>query len=385
MPVHHTAIDMTRSLVSPEDQRVTFCELFFDLVFVFSVTQVVGLLHDGITWTALGEAFLAFWLVWWGWTQFTWALNAADTTHPRVEIAVLVATGVAFFMAVGVPSAFQGHSQWFAMTYVAVRVLGLLVYDWVAWADPQQRAAVRKFSAISVAGLLAVLAGGFLGGTAQYALWAAAIALDMIAAGIGGQAEGWNLHPEHFSERHGLFVIIALGESLIVAAGGLTVDTWPASLVISAIAAVAVTGAMWWSYFASARDHLEHAMSAVVGNARSRLARDAFSVIHFPMMCGVIGYAAVVEEILAHPGDHVAMGGRILLGTSMVLFVSGLGAAMRRAGLPVSVARTLAPVSAAAAIIAAPVPGWVSLAFMFLGIVAVAIAESRPAVHERFA
>jgi low temperature requirement protein LtrA len=372
---------MTRSLVSPDDQRVTFCELFFDLVFVFSVTKIVGLLHDGLTWLAIGESILVFWFVWWGWTQFTWALNAADTTHPRIELAALIATGLAFFMAVGVPSAFHGHGRWFAMTYVAVRVLGLLVYDWVAWTDPAQRAAVRKFSAVSVAGLIAVLAGGFIGGTAQYALWGAAIVLDIVAAGIGGQAEGWNLHPEHFSERHGLFVIIALGESLIVAASGLTVESWPASLVMAAIAAVAVTGAMWWTYFASAKDRLEHALKSVRGNAQSSLARDAFSVIHFPMMCGVIGYAAVVEEILAHPAAPVELPGRVLLATSLVLFVGGLGLALRRAGLTATAARIWAPIGAGAVIVAAPVSGWGSLAIMFGGILAVAISESHSVVE----
>src|SRR5688572_24718250 len=160
---------------APKDQKVTFVELFFDLVFVFCVTQVVSLLHDGVTWRSVGEAVLVFWLVWWGWTQFTWALNAADTTHPRVEVATLVATGVAFFLAVGIPSAFHGHSLWFASTYVAVRVLGLLLYDWVAWADVSQRAAVRRFSLFSVGGMIAVLIGGWLGGNAQYAFWAMAI------------------------------------------------------------------------------------------------------------------------------------------------------------------------------------------------------------------
>ena len=176
------------SLASPDDQRVTWVELFFDLVFVFCVTQVVSLLHNGATWRAIGESVLVFWMVWWGWTQFTWALNAADTTHPRVEIATLAATGVAFFLAVGIPYAFHGHPLWFAGTYVAVRVLGLLVYDWVAWTDPSMRAAVRLFSAVSVGGLIAVLVGGALGGTAQYVFWSLAIALDLGAAAVGGSA-----------------------------------------------------------------------------------------------------------------------------------------------------------------------------------------------------
>jgi low temperature requirement protein LtrA len=138
------------SIVSPENQSVTFVELFFDLVFVFSVTQVVGLLHDGITPDAVGRSILVFWLVWWAWTQFTWALNAANTTHPVVELGTLFATAVAFFMAVALPEAFEGRGLWFAVPYVLVRSIGLTLYSWVARvADPAQHAAVRYFWLVS--------------------------------------------------------------------------------------------------------------------------------------------------------------------------------------------------------------------------------------------
>jgi len=99
----------SQNISSPEDQSVTFVELFFDLVFVFSVTQIVGLLHNGLDWTVVGQAILIFWLVWWTWSQFTWALNAADTTHPLVQLGTLLATAVAFFMAVALPEAFRRH------------------------------------------------------------------------------------------------------------------------------------------------------------------------------------------------------------------------------------------------------------------------------------
>ncbi|HEX9565628.1 MAG TPA: low temperature requirement protein A [Gemmatimonadaceae bacterium] len=366
---------MSRSIVSPDDQKVTFVELFFDLVFVFSVTQVVGLLHDGVTWRAVGEAVLVFWLVWWGWTQFTWALNAADTTHPRVEVATLIATGVAFFLAVGVPSAFHGYSRWFAGTYVAVRVLGLLVYDWVAWVDPTQRAAVRLFSAVSLSGLVAVLIGGFAGGAAQYAWWGLAIVLDVVAAGIGGRAEGWNLHPEHFAERHGLFVIIALGESLIVAATGLTEGPWPGTVIAAAILAVAVTGTFWWSYFTRAKVDLDHALESVDGVDRSRLARDAFSIVHFPVLCGVVAYAASVEEILAHPVDVLPVAGRVLLGSAVLLFVGGLAAALWRAGIRVAAVRRWVPVLTAIGVVAIPAPGLASLAIVLGGMLLLAFGE----------
>jgi low temperature requirement protein LtrA len=367
---------LTDFVASPGDQKVTFVELFFDLVFVFCVTQIVSLFHEGVTWRAVGEVVLVFWLVWWGWTQFTWALNAADTTHPRVEVATLVATGVAFFLAVAIPFAFHGHARWFAGTYVAVRVLGLLVYDWVAWADEQQRAAVRLFSAVSVGGLVAVLLGGFLGGSAQYVLWAVAIGLDIFAAGVGGRAEGWNLHAEHFSERHALFVIIALGESLIVAALSLTDGEWPADKVITAVLSVAIAGAMWWSYFARNKVELDEALEEAEGKSRSMLARDAYSIIHFPMVLGIIAYAATVEHALSHPSDPLGLAHRALLAASVLLFAGGMALALRRAGKGVRLARRVLPILIAGAVFGlAQGSAMLSLAIVLVGMTVLNVAE----------
>ena len=373
---------VSQEVSSPADQKVTFVELFFDLVFVFCVTQVVSLLHDGVTWRAIGEVVLVFWLVWWGWTQFTWALNAADTTHPRVEVATLVATGVAFFLAVGIPSAFGGHSLWFSGTYVVVRVLGLFVYDWVAWADPSQRAAVRRFSLVSVGGLVAVLIGGIVGEPGQYLWWSLAIALDLAAAAIGGGAEGWNLHPEHFTERHGLFVIIALGESLIVAAISLTDGEWPAAKVVAAMLAVAIAGAMWWSYFTRNKPELDHSLETVEGRERSRLARDAYSIIHFPMLLGVIAFAASVEHAIGHAEDPLGFPGRALLAASVLLFTGSMALALRRAGRPVSMARRVIPILTAAAVIAlSAVSAVVSLGVVLVGLILLGAGEPVTRAH----
>ena len=105
-------------LVSPEDQSATFVELFFDLVFVYSVTQVVRLLHHDFGWHSAGQAVLVFWLVWWAWTQFTWTLNTANTEHTHIEFWTLVATAAAFFMAIAVPDAFHEGGLAFAVPYV---------------------------------------------------------------------------------------------------------------------------------------------------------------------------------------------------------------------------------------------------------------------------
>lgn len=368
----------TQNIISPEDQSATFIELFFDLVFVFSVTQVVGLFHEGVTWAVVGQAVLVFWLVWWAWTQFTWALNAADTTHPWVEMGTLAATAVAFFMAVTLPDAFHGREFWFAVPYVLVRVIGLSLYTWVASANPSQRMAVRNFALFSLGGLAAVLMGGFLGGSGQYWLWGLAIVLDIIAAAVSGQAEGWNLHPEHFGERHGLFVIIALGETLIVAAGGVTGVAWTGELIAVAVLSVAITCGLWWSYFARAKPILDHALEASYGVEQSMLARDVYSLIHFPMLCGVIAYAVAIEEAIAHAHDPLLTGGRMALAVGLALFIGGMGIAMWRATRQLLLPRIILAIVTALVIVAvAGVSPLLSLIIAFIGTLAIVTWEQR--------
>lgn len=361
----------SRSIVSPEDQRVTFVELFFDLVFVFSVTQIVGLLHGGIDWIHVGQAVLVFWLVWWAWTQFTWALNAADTTHPLVALGTLLATGVAFFMAVAVPKAFQGSALAFAVPYVLVRVVGLTLYAWVASADPDQRAAVRAFSLVSASGLVSALAGAVVGGGAQYWFWGLTILLDVVAAVLGGKFDGWNLHPAHFAERHGLFVIIALGETLIVAAAGMSGVEWAGDAIAVAVLAVALTCGLWWVYFVRSNSVLEHALEGMDCAARSMMARDVYSLLHFPMLCGVIAYAAAIEEAIRHPGEPLARAARLALALGLTLFVGGLALATRRATGRLPRHRVSFALAAALAVVTVPGSGaWVSLAGGVVGITA---------------
>jgi low temperature requirement protein LtrA len=364
------------SIVSPDDQKVTFVELFFDLVFVFCITQVVTRLHGHVDLASAGSALLVFWLVWWAWTQFTWALNAANTDHPRVRLVTLVATAVAFFLAVGIPQAIGPGALGFAVPYVAVRVVGLLLYYWVARADPAQRAAVLVFGGVSVTGLVAVLAGAALGGPAQYWCWGLAILLDLVAAAIGGQRQGWNIHPDHFVERHGLIVIIALGEALIVAAAGLTRAPDTPTAIATAILAVAVTCALWWTYFGHVRLTFEHALAHCEVDARSRMARDTFSVLHFPLLCGVIAMAAATEAALAHPDEPLAVDIRLTLGAGAVLYLCGTAAAIWRATGRVLVWRwVLAPVFAIVMIALGGAP-WVSMGVVLVMLVAVAAVEA---------
>jgi len=366
-----------RSVVSPHNQKVTWVELFFDLVFVFAVTQVVDILENRFGWVAVIRALLVFWLIWWAWTQFTWALNAADTTHPHVELATLIATAIAFFMAVAVPLAFEVQPLAFALPYVLVRGVGLYIYSWVACENPSQRGAVRKFTLVSISGLLAVLAGSFFSEGAQYLLWGTAILLDLLAAAVGGRQEGWNLHAEHFAERHGLFVIIALGESLIVAASRLSGMELSPDRLAAAVLSVAVTCGLWWIYFTRTKPELDRTLESRTGVEQSTMARDVFSLLHFPMLCGIIAYAFSIEEAMLHPAEPLHIPVRGALAAGIVLFAGGMVPAMWRANGILLWSRALIVVVLAVNVLVIPAAPAIALSIVFVGTVAIALLEAR--------
>lgn len=369
---------MNRPLVvSPDDQSVTFVELFFDLIFVFSITQIAGLFHGHLDWNTVGSAALVFWLVWWAWTQFTWALNAANTDHAWVQLGTLAATAVAFFMAVEVPNAFGDGALWFAGPYIAVRSVGLVLYKWVTSHDPVQNAAVRRFALLSLTGFVAVILGAVLGGTAQYWLWGSAILLDVIAAEVGGNTDGFEIHPGHFVERHGLIVIIALGESLIVAAAGLTDAPRTPEFIAVGFLAVAVSCGLWWSYFPYARPALEVAMSRRKGKNRASLARDIFSLAHFPMLCGIVAFAVGIEAAAAHPEEVLGRGVRIALASGFLMFVGGTALAIWRAIGRILWVRVLLAAGIALAVGAIEAPPSVALGIMLVGVATLVVGEHR--------
>lgn len=251
-------------------------------------------------------------------------------------------------MAVALPQAFGDQSVWFGVTYVLVRVLGLTIYLWVVSANPAQQKSGRIFAIVSIGGLAAVL----IGGTLQLWLWGLAIALDVGAAAIGTQLEGLSLHPEHFSERHGLFIIIALGESLIVAAGGVADSLDRNEILPIAFLTVAITGALWWGYFPRTKPLLDQAVESGHGSDQVRLARDVFSLLHFPMVCGIVAFAVTIEEVVLYPDEPLSLAGRAALAVGILLFVGGMAVAVYRATNQVLLPRILLVLVAAVLIVA---------------------------------
>ncbi len=334
----------TQAWAATEPQGVTFVELFFDLVFVFAVTSVTRLILEDLDWAGVGKAALILWLVWWAWTQFTWTLNPADTNHPAVRLVTLVAAAVAFFMAQAIPDAYTSAGAWFAVAYVVVRVLGLGLQVGLQAGTRENARTFYTWLGGSVFGLAAVLAGGLVDSPGREIAWGAAVALDVLAAARAGRGR-WRIHAAHFAERHGLIVIIALGESLIaggVALSGLDRDL---AFAVGTIAAVATICALWWIYFALAKDDLEEHLETRTIDDSGSTARDVYSFGHLPIIAGVIALAVAIEDILKHADESLSGEALVALVLGVCLYLGGVTFGLYRAG-----GRSLAPWAAAAAV-----------------------------------
>jgi low temperature requirement protein LtrA len=375
----------TRRMRASEPQSVTFVELFFDLVFVFAVTELTAVTAHDLTLSGVVRSVLLFWLIWWAWSQFTWTLNPADTTHPGVRILTLAATGAAFVMATSVSRAFAEDALWFAIPYVVVRVLALGLQVRIDLEQGPDHAAVWRWAALSCVGMMIVLVGALVDPQIRSWIWLLAILADFVAAAVAGQAQEWDLNPAHVSERHGLIVIIAIGESIIVAASAVAAAPRTAPLVATAAAALAVACLLWWTYFGWLKDALEHRLAeatpAVIGN----LTRDAYSLFHFPLVGGIIGFAVAIEEMVAHPDEPADAAVVAALGVGVALFV-GFSAASywRLYGRLLTVRVAMLAVMAGLLVLVAPLaPVWtlVVVAGALLALVAIEAVSPPAAVR----
>ena len=372
----------SRTLHAPEGQSVAFVELFFDLVFVFAVTQVTTVTAEHLDLVGVGRAVLIFWLVWWAWTQFTWTLNPADTRHVVVQVFTLVATAAAFVMASSVSLAFGDEALWFAIPYVAVRLLGLGLQLRIANAGdpdgaPRSSRHVIAWVGMSTLGLVAVLAGALVDTPARAWIWVGAIVLDLLAAAIAGSSDDpWDITAGHLAERHGLFVIIAIGESLIIAGTAAADTSRSLDLIGLAGAGLVVVGLLWWSYFAWFKDDLEAAFAETAPAERGAFARDAYSLAHFPLVGGIVGFAIAADLMVLHPTDSVDGPTLAALGAGTSLFMGATVFSywrLRRQVLLPRLAITLAA-SAALTLVVGTRPV-VPLTIVAAGLAAVAFAE----------
>jgi low temperature requirement protein LtrA len=311
------------------DRPASTLELFFDLVYVFAITQVVGLLHDGATVGTLAKGALILWLLWWTWGTYTWTTNWTGTDGNAIRLFLLTTMGVTLLMSLTIPDAFGEGSQWFGVTYFTVRMLAAALYWYSSGTHPQQRAAFMSFFPFSSLAAGLILVGGFLDSPWLVIFWVGGGVLDLIAAANAGR-ETWSLDAHHFAERNGLFIIVALGETVVgigLSAAGVDRD---AVHIAAIIVGFAIACSLWWAYFHRAAPLIEEALAAAVGQVRSRIARDAYSLLHYPLVVGIVFYAVAVEEIVAHPDEPLDTFGRLALSLGVSLALLAIAASVYR-------------------------------------------------------
>lgn len=365
---------------SDQAQGATFIELFFDLVFVFAVTQVTGLLAHDLTGAGLLNAMVVFWLVWWAWTQYTWSLNEADTEHAGIRLMVLVATGVAFILALSVPAVDATNGWLFPASYLLLRGGGIWLQWLLASGDQEWTGAVRRWTLFSGIALAAIGVAVFVPPEWRLGVLGLAALLD-VAAALQAASGEWRLFPAHFAERHGLIVIIALGESLIAAGIGASSQMLTLTVMATVVAALAATSGLWWSYFAWVKDALEERMDLQAPANVGRFARNVYSFGHYLIVGGVIGLAVGVEEALAHPNDVLPLAGAVSLVVGTVAFIVGTGLSLNLAGMAFPLVRFGAAAVLVASLPAlALLPAWQALGAVASIIVAMVIIERAPAL-----
>jgi low temperature requirement protein LtrA len=300
-------------LHAPEAQPVTFVELFFDLVFVFAITQVTGYIAEHLTPVGMLEGLILLALIWWAWVAYAWLSTTIRFDEGLVRVLLFTAMGMMLIISIGLPEAFGdapgGFDGWVStptvvvLAYAVVRFLHLGLFALAGRDDPEMAGAVRRFGLPVTLAMVLLLVGSVIGGWAQIILFATAVAMDVAGAYWGGGA-GWALNPTHFAERHGLIVIIALGESIVAIGAG--ASALPLSLAISITAqlGLAIAACLWWVYFDITALAAERNLGALTGAARNRAARDGYSLLHWPMIAGIVLLALGVKKTVTMVGTE---------------------------------------------------------------------------------
>lgn len=335
---------MASQVLRDKDERVGFAELFYDLVFVFAITQIShGLLHHYDLAGAAQTAFL-FMAVWWVWIYTTWVMNRLDPDRPGVRALLFALMAAGLFLSMALPQAFHERGLVFALAYVAMQV-GRTAFVWVnAREEPVLRRTYTRILTWFVVSALFWIAGGLAHDQARVWLWGLALGIEYLGPAAGFRVPGfgrdqstdWHVRGGHMAERCGLFVIICLGETLLVSGATFAEMPWDMPGTLAFLGAVAGTVGMWWVYFhighRRAAHQIEH--SADPG----RLARLAFTYLHIPIVAGVVLSAVGSERAIAHPlhAATLAECASIVGGVALFLLGNGLFKRVAARNFPLS-------------------------------------------------
>ena len=281
---------------------MTPLELFFDLVFVLALTQCTALMYQHPTWEGLAQGMLVLGVLWWSWTGYAWLTSVVDPEEGAVRIAMFAAMAGLLIVAICVPEAFDSLALEFALAYGVVRAGHIALFMLASRDDPALRHSTVGLAGGTAVGVGLLISASLFDGLAQAAVWSLALLLDMAEPFFFG-SEGWRLVPGHFAERHGLVIIIALGESIVAIGAGAEAHL-TAGIAAAAVLGVTVAAALWWTYFdVVALVSARRLARAPEGRERNELARDSYSYLHFPMVAGIILFALGMKKTLGAVSD----------------------------------------------------------------------------------
>jgi low temperature requirement protein LtrA len=302
-------------------ERVTTLELFFDLVFVFTVTQLTAVLSDDQSWAALAQVVLMLGLIWWMYAGYAWLTNSVSTRGAARRTFLLGGMAGYLVLALAIPDAFTSTGLAFGLGYAVV--VGVHATMFIRMAGAPVAQAFRAIAAANVLTTAMVVAGGAIGGDAQYALWAAAVLIEWVPSRLRGGSD-LRIAPAHFVERHGLVVIVAIGESVVavgIGAAGLRLD---GELVLVAVLGLLLSAGLWWAYFGADDDEqAERALAAAPPRERPAMALDAFGRAHLLILLGIVLVAVGLKKATGH-GYHELTGAQAAaLGGGAAVFLLG--------------------------------------------------------------
>jgi low temperature requirement protein LtrA len=318
---HHRAPHAPRlSAARREGERVTPLELFFDLVFVLAITECTSLMSHHPTWSGLAQGLLVLGVLWWAWTSYAWLTSVIDPEAGAVRLVFFAAMAAMLIAAICVPEAFGDLALPFALAIGLFRVAHIALFTIVSTDQPDLR---RSTAALGVSTAIAVsllAAAAAFDGIPQAAIWVLALALDFGGPYFFG-VEGWQLVPGHFAERHGLIVIIALGESIVEIGAGAAGEL-DLGIGVAAVLGVGVAAAMWWLYFdVVALVSAQRLSEAEPGREQNALARDSYSYLHLFLVAGIVVTSFGLKAVIGHTGEHLdwVTSFALLGGTAMYL------------------------------------------------------------------
>ena len=336
-----------RPIVPHQHSRVTYVELFFDLVFVFAVTQISHTLLAHFTLLGALQVTVLFLAVWWVWVFTSWITNWLNPEKTPVRLLLFAMMLGGLVLSTSIPKAFEERGLWFAIAYAAMQV-GKTIFLWLSTPPSRPR---TRMNAIRIAAWLSMsaifwIAGGVMEGQSRLVLWAIALVIEYISPAVrfwiprygASSVADWMIEGGHMAERCALFIIIALGESIVVIGATFAELTWTTENVLAFVAAFVGSLAMWWIYFHIGAEAGSEQLSK--SSEPGRLARLAYTYLHMPIVAGIIVTAVADELVLKHPGGHSdlktvisAIGGPLLFLFGTILFklqLSRLSSALAR-------------------------------------------------------